>query len=190
MKERLARRLLWWRHYYTFTFAHHPLCERHRPDVLHIGSVHVCRSCALLWLGVATSPIALGNPLVWLHVVLWPVLVLSIPDVYARLHRRVRDAARFGAGFAGGATALVVITTLTTEPVLAVLHAAGVVALHRIYARARARRSDRICAGCPELDAGGVCSGFRHQYERARAFEDAIYARLPETPPKIDGARR
>lgn len=177
---RLRERGLWWRHTWTFQFAHGPLCDRHRAGAVRLGAAHVCRSCLALhlaWivalpvlLGVAPGPRTLAG---WLIGVSAAVLPLSWPPLYGRLPRLGRDALRAGAG-------VLVALTLTAwiQRAWTVAGTASVVLGVGFLAYARARRQARphICAGCPELGQPGVCSGYALQAQALRAYEEAASA--------------
>ena len=62
---------------YPFRWAHKPLCDRYRHDVLRLGHVHVCRSCVLADVGLVVTVVAC---VVWRHElgVIAPVAFLAV----------------------------------------------------------------------------------------------------------------
>jgi hypothetical protein len=173
---RLRLKLLWLQHSWSFNWAHKPLCGRFRENVLRVGRLHLCRSCTCLYAGIvaATAAFALLAPavgvpgLLALGGLMALVVGLSLPRVYKRLPRVVRDFLRFGVG------ALLVAATYVGMVSSAVAGLAGIAVLYafwRLYRSRRAKRKLHECDGCPELKAEGVCSGFAVQAEDSRAFE-------------------
>jgi len=174
--------LAWWRRSLAFRYAHRPLCERFEHELLHFAGYRVCRSCSALYIGLLVGlvlvlfarPSATSAGVAFL--LLAPLCALvSYPARYARLSRRARDLARATTGL------------LLTSPVA--LCAAGawaqglgaaalLGALYIVYAWRRAQQVVERCSGCPELDAQGVCSGFRPQAEAWRAHEERAVPRL------------
>jgi hypothetical protein len=165
----MLRRL---RHDWPVRWAHHPLCARHAMETWRIGRLHLCRGCSCLALGAAgggLAALATGGPwCLWaLALLAPPVLLLSWPPRYPCLPRALRDALRLGAGV------LVVLAAWSTWhfpaqawPALPLLFLTW-----RGFVRVRARVQARACDGCPELGAGGVCSGYRLQAACVRSLE-------------------
>ena len=172
---------LWWlrlRHGWRHRFAHKPLCDRFARDVLRIGPLHVCRSCTLLYAGIAVGfalwALLPASP--WaLAVGLGAVLLPSAPPVYTRLPRGVRDVLRFGAG-------LLLPMTVAVGVGGALAAARGSLAVMwgfwRLYFLLRGARRAAACNGCPELTAGGICSGFAQQADAFRQYEEAASSML------------
>ena len=173
LPTRLRLRMLWLRHAHSFLWAHHPLCERFRGDVLRIGHVRLCRSCLAVYLGIAaggilfatTSLVSTPTLPVTLAV---PTIFLSHPRLYKRMPRIARDLLRGSMGLliasCGG---LLLSGSLVTGALLSV----AVFTFWRFYFRLRRTRRLAACDGCPELNAGGVCRGFAHQAECVRNYE-------------------
>lgn len=177
--EPFALRWRWWKHTWTFQAAHKPLCARFHHDVLRLGPLRLCRSCAALWGSFAatlcTAPLYAGllNTVTGLAVAALAALVLyaCAPRRYRAASRARRDLLRGGAG---------VLAALSLAhlfgpgwPVGLVL-LAGLAAGWRALQRARRvlHQTGDICAGCPELDQPGICSGFHGQAEKIRAYEE------------------
>ena len=175
---------LWWlhfRHGWRYRFAHKPLCDRFAHDVLRIGPLHVCRSCTLLYAGIATgfAAWALLPASPWaLAAALASVLLPSAPQVYTRLPRHVRDVLRFGAG-------LLLPMAVAVGVAGRLIPALGALAVMwgfwRLYFHLRLARRATACNGCPELNAGGICSGFAQQANAFRQYEEAASALLTLT---------
>ncbi len=173
---KLQTKLLWLRHAWTFNWAHKPLCDRFKAGVLKIGPVHVCRSCTCLYAGVMLGGIALlltapaGST--WLVAGFLAALLLvvagSLPRIYRRLHRRLCDLLRFGAG---ALFPLAMYVGVVANPALGIAGLLGIYAFWRIYFAKRAVRKLHECDDCPELANSEICSGFREQASSVRAFE-------------------
>lgn len=106
MVRRIYLKLLWLNKSYTFNWAHKPLCEKHRHDVIRLGRIYLCRSCSCVYLGIFFSFVILlccndfiRNHQLSLLVTLSTItLPLSHPSLYKKLPRRFRDALRFSLG--------------------------------------------------------------------------------------------
>ncbi len=174
----------WWldlRHGWRYRFAHKPLCDRFAHDVLRIGPLHVCRSCTLLYAGIATgfAAWALLPVSPWaLAIALAAVLLPSAPPLYTRLPRHVRDVLRFGVG-------LLLPMAVAVGVAGRLIPALGALAVMwgfwRLYFHLRLARRAAACNGCPELNAGGICSGFAQQANAFRQYDEAASALLTLT---------
>jgi hypothetical protein len=182
LKDRIALRALWLRLAWKFNWAHKPLCERFRGEVLRIGPLRVCRSCTFLYAGMIAACIAgvvrpeavAGRPLLFAGVLV-AVALLSAPPFYKQWPRPVRDVLRFAAGALIPAGFIVLVLGYV------ILGAAGLILMWihwRFYLRHRRLRRARVCDGCPDLSPGAVCPGFGPQAEAARAYERAASARI------------
>ncbi len=194
--RRIEQKLLWWRHTWFFHWAHKPLCAAHAQDVLRVGRLHLCRSCSVLWAGLALSAVLLcrvAPPL--------PALLLgftltfhvaaigSHPALHPRWPRRVRDALRATGGVAlGHALALLFLGhlyfALGAGLLLAVTYSVYV-RLRRGELRAAEEgpsgqgqgRPPGPCVTCSEAGAG-VCSGYTRQAQAIRAWEQSCSSRI------------
>jgi len=149
-----------WRAHGFHRYAHHPLCDSYRSEVLRIGKrFRLCKGCSLLaagWvLGLALG--ALWRPSLVVGVVVWAgalsagVVSLRLPKPVARLF----PGAGLGlAVWAGWPCALLSLATLV---------ACGVLYRRRGVERAR-------CEPCHERDRK-LCSGFVLIVRRERAFQ-------------------
>lgn len=172
----LRVRLLWLKHAWSFNWAHKPLCERFRENVLRIGPLRVCRSCTCVYAGVGlaggTLLMTMPGVRAWMLAVLVALLATvfagSMPRVYGTLPRLLRDALRFGAG---ALFALATYVGLAGSPVAGLAALSLIYAFWRVYFSRRARRKLRECDGCPELCADRICSGFAAQAEHVRAYQ-------------------
>jgi hypothetical protein len=172
----MLRRL---RHDWPVRWAHHPLCARHRHETWRIGRLHLCRGCSSLALGalagVSLVSMAGGPWCTWALLALAPPVVWSSwPPRYRRLPRACRDLLRAGSGF------VVVFAFWSTWhfpaqswPALPILYATW-----RAFVPLRARLQARACDGCPELGAGGVCSGYALHAASVRAIEAQLEREL------------
>ncbi len=175
--SRLRLKWLWFRHMGPVLFAHKPLCKYFTRDVIRIGSLRVCRSCACLYAGVIVAAVTLGalHAAGW-HVLISPLLLglplvlgLSMPPIYRRMPRFMRDLLRFATGglVAGGAFLLFTGNWQFGLPCLLALFVAW-----RYYRKVRRSLMSDPCLGCPELEHLTVCSGYAPQAERFRSYEE------------------
>ncbi len=193
---RLGLKLLWLRSAWSFNWAHKPLCGRFREDVLRLGRLHVCRSCACAWGGVllAAAAMAVFTPtseafLVAYLGTLALVLGLSLPPLYKRLPRTLRDLLRMNGG---GFIVVGAYVTLFVSAPAGLVRLAALVAFWWMYFRMRRKRKLRECDGCPELGGEQICSGFARQAEHVRRYEEAateLVARGGGVPGCLRGRR-
>ncbi len=160
----LARRIdrLAWVAHAFHRFAHHPLCERYRGELVPLGHrLRVCRGCALAVIGLScgaiggalTRGIDLG-PGAWLLPLIGFGLAL-LPLGRSKLLRRFLPALLLAAAAFHGPALL---------SLLSVTLAATMLALYR------RKGPNRVpCATCPERTRE-VCSGFAPVVRRERAF--------------------
>jgi len=155
--DRLARRA-----HAFHRFAHHPLCQSYRSEVLRIGRrVRVCKGCSLLTAGFAFGllagaivrpPPAVGA-LAWVVALAFGLSSLRhrLPKLFARL------LPGLGLGLALWAGWLCALLSLATVAACCVL-----------YRRRGVERSR--CEPCHERDRK-PCSGFVLIVRRERAFQ-------------------
>jgi len=175
-RTRIALAALWLRHAYRFHWAHKPLCDRFRHDVIRLGGVTVCRSCTMVYAGLAGGVVAClvfhGELLPvapWLFAAVGGVTVAgSLPWWYKRWPRLGRDLLRFSLGL----TIALCGSLLVSGHLLAGLIGAAVLgAFHRTYMTLRRGRRLRDCDGCLDLREVGICPGYREQVEHVRRYE-------------------
>lgn len=181
----LYLRWLWWKHTWTFQAAHKPLCRRFHGDVIRLGSLRVCRSCAALYgsflLALLASPLyfdALGMEAgATASGALLIVVVASSPAIYRRAKRVLRDGLRSALGLLTGLSVVMLISAAWPWGVLQV---AILGICWHLFHRQRddhTRKND-VCAGCVECGRGGICSGFAEQAVHLRAYEEEATAWL------------
>ena len=167
------------RHDWWYRWAHDPLCDRLGSDVLAIGKLRLCRSCIVMYAGMASGAIvATTQPVVGAarfapHVWAGTAAVVagaSIPQVYGPLPRPAKDAVRFGAGILVG---IVPAFARARRWHAFVGLAATAAVAYRVLSLARVKNKATACEGCPELHAEGICSGFSQQAVSMRAYERA-----------------
>jgi len=177
----IERKLLWWRHTWTFDWAHKPLCGPYSGDVLRIGRLHLCRGCAALWMGFFVgSALALTKVItVEAHVVpaaalFVTIAALSSPAWYGRWPRPMKDGLRFATGVLATAPLALFVAG---EWKLALMGILFLGAFYWAFTRIRAPRRLAKCESCAELDQG-VCSGYALQTEAIRGWEEAAATRF------------
>jgi uncharacterized membrane protein len=165
--------LLWIRHAYRFRWAHRPLCSRFSDGVLRIGQVHLCRSCVCAYGGIVVGALAClflnavrESAVPLLVCLMIPTLAFSMPQLYRRCSRRVRDLLRFSMGCC---IALCLCVMLMGKLIVSALCAGILLVFWRIYFVMRRNRRAQACNACPEL--GGICTGCRIQADAVRAYE-------------------
>jgi hypothetical protein len=153
-------------------FAHHPLCEEYAGEVLHAGSLVLCRGCVLggsgVLLGLAAGLALAPPPVVAALAALAGALAVATVRE-SKLGKRLLPALglnlAIGAGLrlGGGAGAALVVAPLVV--------AGGAFLLYR------RRGPDRSpCARCPERDRPEVCRGFAPILEREAEVRAAARA--------------
>jgi len=180
--QQLRWNLAGWARNVPYRWAHKPLCDRFHADVVRLGGLHICRSCLGAWAGLILGGATLAwmdlsaTTLGWMLATALPLAVAgSFPPLHARRGRPARDLLRV----LGGCTvALTAVAALQGQVVLALTAAVLLTGFGIAWRRRRAPlRADR-CAGCPELEQQGVCSGFARQADVARAHERSMEADL------------
>ena len=168
--DRLARRA-----HAFHRWAHHPLCDAYRPELLAVGRRgRLCRGCTLTAAGVAAG-IAAGLvapplPAVALAAGAGSFGAAALAAVRpAPGRRRSKLATRFAPAALGGA---VLAAGLAAGNATGIAVAAAAAALFGLGVRYYRRRGpDRsACDRCPERPASATCSGLRPLARRERAF--------------------
>jgi hypothetical protein len=158
--DRLARRA-----HAFHRFAHHPLCEPYRNEVVRVGRrLRVCKGCAFLVTGMLFG---LGSgafarpPSPWGAAALLLALTLGTLSLRLRLPKilgRLMPGALLGFGlWAGVTSALVALLVVLLSGLL--------------YRRRGVER--RLCQTCPER-LRSPCSGFAPAVRRERAFRRRV----------------
>jgi hypothetical protein len=181
-RRRLAWKWLWLSYVYPFYFAHKPLCERFRHEVLRIGHIHVCRSCTLVYAGIGSVAVtcwlfraALREMRVELFlgsflVLAGATLALSFPTWYKRWPRPMRDVLRFALG---GLIAMCGYVLISGHIVVGLAAAAGLLATWKAFMVLRNRRTVHRCDGCARLSPKQICPGYTLQASIIRQYEEA-----------------
>lgn len=179
---RLWQTCVWWKHSWWFQFAHGPLCERFRTDVLRLGRWHICRSCTLLYSAIfitAATMVMVACPKMYMVAIgygfLVPLTIASYPSLYKKFPRWTRDIIRFGTGV----TLAMLFGLFTTSwwwlgaSTFAILYV-----LFQFFKFKRREVKRTECDGCPELGGNHVCSGYHAQAESIRAYSDCVEKEL------------
>ena len=164
---------LWIRHSYRFRWAHRPLCSRFSDGVLRIGQVHLCRSCVCAYGGIVVAALACllvyavrASAVPLLCCLMLPTLGLSMPLLYKRCPRQVRDGLRFSMGLC---ISLCFCILLMGKLMVSALCAGILLLFWRVYFVMRRNRRAQACNACLEL--GGICTGCHLQANAVRAYE-------------------
>ncbi|MGF1579403.1 MAG: hypothetical protein ACFCD0_08580 [Gemmataceae bacterium] len=172
------KRWIWWKRTGWFQFAHSPLCGRFEQHVFSLWKWKICRSCGLLYLGVALTLGLLvlvrpndGWALSVCYGLLVPVVGLSYPPLYRHLPRIVMDLLRFGAGVVFVFLLGLLVTAWWWLSVLTLAILFGIFWVFRIK---RGLIKANECAGCPELGSQCVCSGYARQADSIRVYSEEI----------------
>ena len=173
----LYLKALWLRKTYSFNWAHKPLCQLYRQDVIRIGHIHLCRSCVCAYLGFFAgfllpilAPVSFqsfGREIV--IALMLVILPLSYPTIYKKIPRRMRDVLRFTLG---GLLASCGWLLLTGNLLLAVTSFMLCYLFWKIYYRKRAKRKIEACSSCEEYEEERICSGYKIQAQFIREYEE------------------
>lgn len=154
---------------YWHMFAHKPLCEKYKNEVIKLKKVYFCRSCFFIYLGLFTGLFFQFKPV--LYVVSLSLIGLFSTEVfYKLLNRKVRDLVRFLSGF-------LILNTLYFMMKLNIigLYGTSIIFLVRhFYYEKRINRKLKECNGCVEVGRGEVCSGFIKQLPSMRKYENEL----------------
>lgn len=175
-RTRFALAKLRLRHTYRFRWAHKPLCDRFRRDVFRFANVTVCRSCTMVYAGLAGGVVAcllfryvLSPVAPWLLLVLGGGTVVgSLPWWYRCWPRSARDILRFSLGLTIALCGYLILSGHLLPGLAGVVVLAG---FHKIYMTLRRARRLRACDGCPDLQEVGICPGYREQADHVRQYE-------------------
>ena len=176
--RRLARRIdrLSRRTHAFHRFAHHPLCEPYRNEVIRLGKrTYVCKGCSLIAAGFAVGIVVglcVRPPLAWGGIALMSALVAGLLSMCARIPKLLgRFLPGTGLGlalWAGWPSALGSMIFLVTLGVL--------------YRRRGVERGR--CKTCAESPAK-VCPGFARILRRERAFQRVVNRWLDDLPRSV-----
>ena len=176
MKIAWTLKWLWWRHTWRFIWAHKPLCDRFRHDVIRVGSLTLCRSCTLVYSAAAITLLIALCASDWIRPWAWQLLVLSggatlvfsFPPWYRHWSRGLRDLVR---SLLGVTIAWGIYLILQGSVGVGFLGLAFLWLMWKIYQPLRRRNKQDACHGCPELAHHGICSGFSWQADYVRIYE-------------------
>ena len=152
-------------------YAHHPLCDEYRTEVVQIGRrTRVCRGCAFVAIGTASGLVLGAFATHWAGALLLvAVAALAVSRVEvggrpAKWRARLLPAAALGAAAASGVASVSAFGFLVAV-IAAALYASVAVAYRR-------RGPDRgPCQSCPERAMKTPCRGLRAIVRRERAFQ-------------------
>ena len=181
---RLYLKWLWLKKTWRFLWAHKPLCQYFQEDVLQLGVLYLCRSCACTYAGIF---VGMGLPLIYRNLVGGDVelilvilscctIPLSSPQQYKRLPRPCRDILRFSLGMIICLSFLLLVFYRKFTVALPLVYVAILFA--RRYYKQRSLRKIEYCQDCVEYSAGVICSGYHLQVECIREYEEQATAIL------------
>jgi hypothetical protein len=156
-------------------FAHHPLCDEYRGEVIALGRrARVCRGCASV-LGGGLAGIALGlvaePPWIALPALLTGGIACGAIATFFGRARHARPAKLVSRFLPSAAIAFSLVRAVTLGVVGITSALLGLALLGAIVARYRRRGPDRTpCATCPEQNLGRPCRGVAPIVRRERAF--------------------
>ena len=169
----LARRIdrLAWRAHAFHRFAHHPLCDAYRNEVVRVGRrLRVCKGCTFLVAGLVAGVAGgavMRPPLLWGVGAILLALAMGVLSLRRRVPKivgRLLPGAGLGlALWAGWSCMLAALLVVATSGVL--------------YRRRGVERS--LCKACPER-LRSPCSGFAPAVRRERAFRRRVNRWLGE----------
>lgn len=175
LPPRVARRIdrLAWRAHAFHRYAHHPLCAAYRPEMLRVGRAWLCKGCTFAVLGgfggLAAGALLPAFPLRPL-VMVAAVALACVGVVFGAAW--VRGLGKVGTRLAPSLMAgFLVIQGLRIHSLAGLLLALGAGGALPVAILAYRRRGPwrGPCESCPEREAR-LCSGFRRQFRRERAF--------------------
>ncbi len=175
--KKIYLKFLWLKKTYSFIWAHKPLCELYKEDVIKIKNISICRSCFFVYFGMIMSfafsimfrnfYIEYGG--IVLSGVLSFTLPFSHPTLYKRIPRRVRDLIRFSMGYL---IIQIFFVLLRGHFNLALVVMLLSYFFWNIYYKQRAKRKIQLCYSCNEYSDDKVCSGYKKQQLSLREYEE------------------
>lgn len=165
----LSNKITFFKYNYWHMFAHKPLCEKYKNEVIKIRNVFLCRSCTLLYLGLFAG-LFIKTSALFFAVAFTVICLLSTEKIYKSFNRRVRDFLRFTLGF--------LITNMIH--LLISLNFAGFYGVITFsfgchyYFKKRKKRKLRECSSCLEVSSNKICSGFERQAPSIRRFQEEL----------------
>ena len=176
-RQAIALKKIWWQHCWTFHWAHKPDCTVYRGETSRLGRLRLCRGCTMLYGGVLLGvlPAFLGSghfsgrAQASIFLMTLAITLASAPKLYMSFPRWSRDSLRLSAGMAIGLWTAQLLHGYWLIPLAALfLMAAGAYS----YRGSRLEHRQQICTACPESQKEGICSGYQHQAECIRRYEE------------------
>jgi hypothetical protein len=189
---KLHLKYLWLSKTYSFRWAHKPLCDHYKKDILSFGTVHLCRSCVASYSGIvagllftlfSTSSSKTISLLLMLLLII--TLPLSHPAIYKNIFRLFRDILRFNLGIIVSFSLLLLFYHQEIVLPVIVLFISAIFWKH--YYKKRKVRKIQFCEECTEYQTDSICSGYKIQADMIRDYEDKATELLYENAyiPKI-----
>ena len=148
----LYNKFLFIKYNYWHMFAHKPLCEKYKSDVIKIKKMYLCRSCSFLYLGLLFGVFVKTTALFFV-VTLTLTCLLSSGKIYKTFNRKFRDVLRFSLGF-------LLINTLYFLASLDIAGFYGVSIIlfsRQFYYKKRKSRKLKECSNCHEYEDTREC---------------------------------
>lgn len=168
---------LWISKTYSFRWAHKPLCNHFKEDIISTGAIYLCRSCVSTYLGIVAgvffvlfSTVSSENISIFLVVLLLITLPLSHPLIYKKNPRPLRDILRFNLGIIISFSLLLLCYYQNFTLPLTVISIS--LLFGKFYYHKRSIRKLKICEECSEFQTDSICSGYKMQANIIREYED------------------
>lgn len=162
-----------------FYFAHHPLCNDFKKEILAIRTWYICRGCTFVYSSaLLTFLITIWiNPFANLTIYegFWFVLGITGPTWLALFHRFqhrwIKDIVRISLGIGWGiAVAELILRPIWLEKII-VLFIIGLIYIvfHTLKHRQAHKHPDHICENCQDINQPS-CEGAEQILEAERKF--------------------
>ena len=168
---------LWLEKSYHFRWAHKPLCNHFKKDIILLGNMYLCRSCVFTYFGIFVgtgftifSKISSYNISIFLVALLLIILPLSHPVIYKKTPRLLKDMLRLNLGIM---ISFSILLLLYYQKITLPLVIIGIsIPFCKAYYQKRSTRKIKFCEECSEYQTESICSGYYMQANLIREYED------------------
>lgn len=170
-------RYLWFKNFYHIIFAHKPLCDRFRSNIIRLKGIYICRGCLFLWFGLFAFSVLNYFCMKDLMIRSFEIVLFAIaayyshPLIYIKIKRWQQDCIR---AFLGGIISYVMLLLYESDYILAAIIIVCMIVLRLHYALLRKVLQDSSCNDCFEFNRDKICSGFVKKAEAMKNYEKAI----------------